>query len=133
MALNFIPLILIFLFLVFGFVWFSPDLRVRYLLWRGNDKKARMIIESMLDQNPERLNLYQKLAKIYYLENRRDKKALKIFELIIKFKLPFDWRDELYTIVAKYYVMEGRKDTEAIRLIEKAIDKELKQMRNFAL
>ncbi len=106
-------------------VWFSPDLRINYLVWRGNDKKARLLIESILNQNPERLNLYHKLAKIYYLENRRDKKALRIYETILKLKVPFEWRDELYTIVAKHYVMEGRKDTDAIRILEKAIDKEI--------
>lgn len=127
-----LPFILLFIFLSAVLIWFSPDLRVNYLLWRGHDKKARLLIESILEQNPDRLNLYNKLAKVYYLENRRDKKALRLYEMILKLKVPFEWRDELYTIVAKHYVMEGRKDTDAIRTIEKAIDKEIKRTQQTA-
>ncbi len=129
MTFIIVPIVFLVAFLVIGVVWFSPELRANYWLWRGQFKKARKIFEFMIEQNPEKVNLYRKLAKIYYLENRRDKKALKIFEVIIRLKIPFEWKDEILTEVAKYYIIEGRKDAEAIKLIEKAVDREIKQLR----
>lgn len=128
MTFIIVPILLAALFVI-GLVWFSPELRGDFLLWRGQLRKARKIFEYLLEQNPEKLSLYRKLAKIYYLENRRDKKALKIFEIIIRLKIPFEWRDEILTEVAKYYIIEGRKDAEAIKLIEKAVDREIKLLR----
>ncbi len=128
-----LPGILLMMSLVFGLMWFSPELRANFWIWRGNDRKAGQLFESLIAQDPARLHLYPKLARIYYLENRRDKRALRTFELILRYKVPFEWRDELYTVVAKHYIIEGRKDTDAIRFIERAVDKELKRMRNFAI
>lgn len=123
-----LPIALLIVFLVIGIIWLTPEFRVRILLWQGKNRKARKILEYLLEQNPERLNLYRKLGQIYYLENRRDKKAVKIFEIIIKLKIPFQWREEILPIVARYYVAEGRKDSEAIKLIEKAVEKEMKRL-----
>lgn len=122
-----LPIILLIIFLIIGVIWFTPEFRVKVLLWQGKDRKARKILEYLLDQNPERINLYRQLGEIYYLENRKDKKALRVFEIIIKLKIPFQWKDEILPLVAKFYVEEGRKDSEAIKLIEKAVDKELKR------
>lgn len=129
MTFIIVPIIFLVIFLALGVVWFSPELRGNYWLWRGQMKKARKIFEMLIDQNPARMNLYRKLGKIYYLENRRDKRALKIFEIILRLKIPFEWKDEILTEVAKFYIIEGRKDAEAIKLIEKAVDREIKQLR----
>ncbi len=127
-----LPLLLILICVIVGFTVFAPEVRAQLLLLRGRGQQARIILEGLLDKNPERLSLYRKLAKIYFLEKRRDKRALKVFELILKLKIPFEWRDELYTIVAKHYIVEGRKDSEAIRIIEKAVDKEMKKVASYA-
>lgn len=124
-----VPIVLIIVFLITGVALLSPELRLRFHLWQGNHNKARVMLETFLEQNPERIGLYKKLAEIYYLENRRDRRALRIFELIIKLKVDFPWRDEIYTIVAKQYIQEGRKDGEAIRLIERAVDGEMRRLR----
>jgi tetratricopeptide (TPR) repeat protein len=129
MTLIIVPIVFLAVFLSIGVVWFSPELRGDFFLWRGQLRRARKIFEYLIEQNPEKISLYRKLAKIYYLENRRDKKALKIFEIIIRLKIPFEWRDEILTDVAKYYIIEGRKDAEAIKLIEKAVDREIKLLR----
>ncbi|HEX9654453.1 MAG TPA: hypothetical protein VGA99_12145 [bacterium] len=129
MTLIIVPIVFLVVFLAIGLVWFSPELRGDFFLWRGQIRKARKIYEPLMDQNPEKLSLYKKLAKIYYLENRRDKKALRLFEVIIRLRIPFEWKDEIVTEVAKHYVTEGRKDAEAIKLIEKAVDREIKQLR----
>lgn len=128
MVFTIIPLALLTVFLVVGIIWFTPELKANFLLWRGKNRRARKIFEYLLSQNPEKLNLYRKLAQIYYLENRRDRKAIKIFEIILKLKIPFEWRNEILPLVAKYYIIEGRKDAEAIKLIEKAVDKEIESL-----
>jgi len=114
--------------MIAGVALFIPEVRAQFLLMRGNEKGARVLLERMLERNPEKLTLYRKLAKIYYMENRRDRRAMKAFELILRLKIPFESRDDLYTIVARHYIDEGRKDSEAIRLIEKAVDKEMKKL-----
>ncbi|MFQ6113111.1 MAG: tetratricopeptide repeat protein [bacterium] len=129
MIYIFLPVGLLIVFLVIGVIWLTPELRVKILLWQGKDRRARRVLEYLLEQNPERLNLYRKLGEIYYLENRRDKKAIRIFEIILKLRIPFQWREEILPIVARYYVEEGRKDSEAIKLVEKAVEKELKRLR----
>lgn len=133
MTLVALPIALMGVCLTFGIIFISREMRANFWIWQGNDRKGAQMLEAILDQSPEKLHLYRKLARIYYLENRRDRRALRIFELIIRFKLPFEWRDELYPLVAKHYIIEGRKDAEAIKLIERAVDKELKKMQNLAL
>jgi len=128
MLFTILPIVLLLIFLCIGVFLITPELRMKLFLWQGNQNKARQILESLLEQNPERINLYRKLAEIYYLENRRDRRALRIFEIILKLKVDFPWRDELYTIIAKHYIQEGRKDAEAIRVIERAVDKEMRRM-----
>lgn len=123
-----IPFVLIVFCMIAGVALFIPEVRAQFLLMRGNEKGARVLLERMLERNPEKLTLYRKLAKIYYMENRRDRRAMKAFELILRLKIPFESRDDLYTIVARHYIDEGRKDSEAIRLIEKAVDKEMKKL-----
>ncbi len=127
-----LPILAILICLAAGLILFTPEVRANLLIWRGHERKARYLLETLLEQNPEKLGLYVKLARIYYLENRRDKKAIKAFELILRLRIPFEWRDELYKIIAKHYIIEGRKDSEAIRIIEKAVDKELKRLASFA-
>jgi len=124
-----LPVVLIGIFLVLGITWFSPEMRLKFLLWRGKERKAGKLIEHMIERNPERINLYGPLGKIYFLENRRDKKAVKVFETILQLKIPFQWREAILPIVAKYYIREGRKDSDAINVIEKAVESELDRLK----
>ena len=64
------------------------------------------------------------------LEERRDKRAIRVFEIILKLRIPFQWEDQIVPMVARHYVTEGRKDSEAIRLIEKAVNIELTEVLN---
>lgn len=123
------PAILITFFLVIGIIWFSPELRLKIHLWRGNDRSARKILEHLVDKNPERIDLYGHLGRIYYFDNRRDRRALKVFETILLLKIPFQWRNDILPLVAKFYIQEGRRDSEAIRLIEKAVETELDRLK----
>jgi tetratricopeptide (TPR) repeat protein len=111
--------------MIVGYLAFSAEFRVRFLLMRGERNRARAMLEYLVERNPERFSLYNKLAEIYYKENRKDRKAIRMYETIVRLKLPCEFRDELYPIVAKYYINEGRQDSDAIRLIEKAVEKEM--------
>ncbi len=124
LQLVLLPVVIVAL-LVIAATWVSPERKIKYLMWRGNYRKARQIIEPLLAENPERLSLYRHLAEIYYFENRKDKAALRIFEIILRLKIPFQWKNELFPVVAKYYISEGRTDSEALEIIEKAVEKEL--------
>lgn len=115
-------------FLAVGLVWFTPEWRANYFLWRGNTRKARKIYEYLLIQNPEKVHLYRKLGQIYIMEKRHDRKAIRVFEVIVKLKIPFEWLDDILPLVAKYYIIEGRKDSEAIKLIERVVDQELEKL-----
>ena len=130
MILVILPIILIVLFLTLGLVWFTPEFRANILLWQGREREARKIFEYLLKQNPEKVTLYGKLARIYCLEERRDKRAIRVFEIILKLRIPFQWEDQIVPMVARHYVAEGRKDSEAIRLIEKAVKIELTEVLN---
>ncbi|MFQ5636840.1 MAG: tetratricopeptide repeat protein [bacterium] len=129
MSIVVIPLFLAASLLAMGIVWLTPGLRGNLLLWTGRERRARKLFEAELEQHPEKITLYKKLAKIYYLQNRRDKRALRVFDIILNLKIPFEWREEIQTEVAKYYIIQGRKDTTAIKLIEKAVDLEIEKLR----
>ena len=120
-----LPIVIIVLLIIVAVTWISPERKIKYLMWRGNYRKARQMLEPLLAENPERLNLYRYLAEIYYFENRKDKRALRIFEIILRLKIPFQWKNEIFPLVAKYYISEGRTDSEALEVMEKAVEKEL--------
>ncbi|MCG8604316.1 hypothetical protein MJD09_04860 [bacterium] len=123
-----LPILLLVIFLLIGLFWFMPELRANILIWQGREREARKIFEYLLRQNPDKVNLYCKLAKIYCLEDRRDKKAIRVFEIILKLKIPFQFEEKIIPRVAMHYVKEGRRDSEAIRLLERAVKIELEKM-----
>ena len=129
MVFTIVPIILIAIFLLVGAVGFTPELRANFLAWRGKSREARKIFEYLLKRNPEKLGLYRKLAEIYYLENRKDRKAIRVFEIILKLRVPFRWQKEIVPLVARHYVSEGRKDSDAIKYIERAVEIELERLR----
>ncbi len=124
-----LPIVIIVLFVIVAVAWISPEYKIKYLMRRGKYRKARKMLEPLLEENPERLSLYRHLGEIYYFENRKDKRALWIFEIILRLKIPFQWKNEIFPLVAKYYISEGRTDSEALELIEKAVEKELIRVR----
>ena len=124
-----LPIVIIVLLVIVAVTWISSENKIKYLMWRGNYRKARQILEPLLAENPERLSLYRHLAEIYYFENRKDKRALRIFEIILRLKIPFQWKNEIFPLVAKYYISEGRTDSEALEIIEQAVEKELTRIK----
>ena len=124
-----LPIVIIVLLIIIAVTWISSENKIKYLMWRGNYRKARQILEPLLAENPERLSLYRHIAEIYYFENRKDKRALRIFEIILRLKIPFQWKNEIFPLVAKYYISEGRTDSEALEIIEQAVEKEMTRIR----
>lgn len=110
-----------------GFVTFSPTLRARVSLLRGDYQSAAQIYERMLQQKPGRLKLYPVLADIYLMTGRRDEQALKIFKTILQLNLITANRDEITTAVAQTYLSQGRIDADAIKVFEDALQAEYRK------
>ena len=120
-----------FILLSLFMIRFLPEVRLWLLLRAKKPGEASKLLEQLLAKNPSQVNLYGKLGKIYFLQNRRDGRALKNFEIILKLQVPFQWRDEILPLVAMHYVSEGRRDWEAIQLLEKAVQKETTELAGF--
>jgi len=91
-----------------GFAFFSPAYRARYRAWRGNDRAAALIYESLLARKPSRLKHYPALAEIYLRLDRRDGTAVKIYKRILELNLPTSRRAEINAIVATRAVVENQ-------------------------
>lgn len=110
-----------------GFITFSPTLRARVSLLRGDYQNAAKIYERMLQQKPGRLKLYPVLADIYLMTGRRDEQALKIFKTILQLNLITANRDEITAAVAQTYLSQGRIDADAIKVFEDALQAEYRK------
>jgi len=110
-----------------GFVTFSPTVRARVSLLRGDYQSAAQIYERMLQQKPGRLKLYPVLADIYLMTGRRDEQALKVFKTILQLNLLTANRDEINAAVAQTYLSQGRIDAEAIKVFEDALQAEYRK------
>ncbi len=110
-----------------GFITFSPTLRARVSLLRGDYQNAAKIYERILQQKPGRLKLYPVLADIYLMTGRRDEQALKIFKTILQLNLITANRDEITAAVAQTYLSQGRIDADAIKVFEDALQAEYRK------
>ncbi|MFQ5648511.1 MAG: tetratricopeptide repeat protein [bacterium] len=117
---------------VAGALIFSPTTRARLYLLQGNYAKAAENYEKSLDKKPEKVKLYPVLANLYLLEDRRDKQAIKIFEMVLKLHLLTPKRAEINSIVANYYLTEGRTDGNAIAIMERELSNKIKKLQSGA-
>lgn len=108
--------------LISGGLIFSPTIRARLYLMQGKYNQAALLYERILNKNPEKLKLYPQLANIYLLENRKDEKAIKVFELILKLNLFTQKKKEINSIVAGHYLAQNRTDIDAIKIMERELD-----------
>ncbi|MDZ7291530.1 MAG: hypothetical protein ONB44_23170 [candidate division KSB1 bacterium] len=111
-----------------GFIAFSPGLRARIHLMRGNYLAAAQIYEGMLAHRPSKTKLYPLLANIYLLLGRDDEAALKVYKTVLQLNLAARHRDEISTIVAQKYLTEGRTDSDAIEVLENALKAERRRL-----
>jgi tetratricopeptide (TPR) repeat protein len=114
----------IILFPVAAFIVFSPAMRARLHLLRGNYLAAAQLYEKILQRRPGRVKLYPLLANIYLLLGRQDEQALRIYKAILQLNIATHKRDEISTIVAQNYLTEGRTDSDAIAVLESALKAE---------
>ena len=103
---------------------FSPTVKARFYLMRGQYIKAVAAYEKLLSRHPERLKLYRQLGDLYLLIGQTDQKAVKVFKTILHLKLNTNHREQLHTIVSQYYLDEKKGDPEAIDILEKALKAE---------
>ncbi|MFQ5822674.1 MAG: tetratricopeptide repeat protein [bacterium] len=115
---------------IFGVLVFSPTTRARLYLLQGKYDKAAYIFEKMLIKNSGRIKLYPLLANIYLLENRRDDRALKVFEMILRLNLYTKKKEEINSIMANHYLTQGRTDANAIKILERELSAKLKNLQS---
>lgn len=113
-----------FLLPIAGFIAFSPVVRARLHLLRGNYQAAAQIYERQLAANPGKLKLYPLLARIYLVSGRTDDQAIHIFKTILRLNLAQQQREQISAIVTQNYLLEGKTDAEAIELLESALQEE---------
>jgi tetratricopeptide (TPR) repeat protein len=97
---------------------FSPGVRARYYLFRGDYAAAVEIYEKSLDRHPKRVKLYAALANLYLMLGRRDERALEVYKMALRLNMAMEKREEMNSIVAHNYLSEGRTDSEAIQVLE---------------
>lgn len=114
---------------IIAFFAFSPVIRARIHLLRGQYDRAAAIYEKILTKKPGKIKLYSTLANIYLLENRRDERALKVFETIIRLNILTNKREEINSILANHYLNLGRTDMSAIKILEKELDTKMRKLK----
>ncbi len=119
---------LLFVVPLLGAALFSPNVRARYQMFRGNYSGAMQIYERQLARHPERTKLYPALASLYLLLGRKDERALKVFKTVLQLNLPVPNRDEINGIVAQQFLTEGRIDSDAIEVLENALKTEREKL-----
>lgn len=121
------------LFPAIGLYVFSPTLRARVYLLQGNNNRAADTYERLLKKHPEKVKLYPILANLYLLENRRDNKAIKTFEAILRLNILTPKRSAINSIVANHYLNQGRTDGNAIAIMERELNNKLKNQNSDAV
>jgi tetratricopeptide (TPR) repeat protein len=111
-----------------GFVVFSPVMRARIFLLRGNYAAAARLYERVLARHPNKVKHYPTLANLYLLLGRSDEKALKIYKTVVHFNLATRNREEINSVVAQNYLTEGRTDSDAIEVLENALKAERRRL-----
>ncbi|RMD85998.1 MAG: tetratricopeptide repeat protein [Calditrichaeota bacterium] len=128
-GLLLVSFVLMTLVMVAFIIWMtSPNLRARVYLSRGNYDRAALIYEKQLIKHPDRVYYYATLANIYLMANRRDEKALKVYEKTLKLNLYTQFKEIISSILANYYLQEGRTDEYALNLMEKALNNKLRRI-----
>ncbi len=113
---------------VAGVYLFSPTVRARLYLIQGNYLKAADVYEKVLSKKPEKVALYPILANIYLLENRRDPRAIQVFEMVLKLNLLTSRTAEINSIVSDHYLTVGRTDRNVIAVMEQELSKKMKYL-----
>ena len=109
---------------VAGFIALFPGPRAQYLIALKKYDAAAGIYERLIEKQPERLELYPKLARLYLLTNKRHDFALYIYKTIVQLKLEMENRDKITTILTQAYLKEATPDSDAIQLLENLLKEE---------
>lgn len=111
-----------------GVLVFSPAARARLYLWQGKPRKSAALVEKALLRNPTHHKLYALLAHIYLTENRRDDRAIRVFEKVLRLQVPTRHTTTITSILADHYLTQGRVDDDAIQILERELDSRLRTL-----
>jgi tetratricopeptide (TPR) repeat protein len=114
---------------VVGLLFFSPVTRARFHLLQGKYDRAEVLYEKMLEKHPGKIKIYPVLANIYLLKSRRDDRALKLYETILRLNIPTNKREAINSILATHYLTQGRTDMSAIQILEKELDTKMRKLK----
>ncbi len=93
-------------------------MRILACFLKSDYAAAAAVLEQMIARHPEKLRLYPLLADLYLVLGRRDERALKIFETVIRFNLESRYLEKIHSAVAEKYLREYRMDSDAITVLE---------------
>ena len=109
-------------FPVLGFLAFSPAIRAKLLLAKGNNQAALRIYERIIAKNPDRLKYYPMLASLYLLAGKRDARAMKVYKTVLENNLAAAQKENIQTFVAQNFLIEeATVSSDAIDVLENAL------------
>lgn len=113
-----------FVLTLLGFYCLSaPTTRVRLLLWRGRNKEAVAIYETLLLRNPQQTSLYPVLTDLYLRAGRNDEMAMRVYRRALQLDLPERKRKTIRDFVAQNQASEEQARIEALAEKEHAVSR----------
>jgi len=76
-----------------------PEVRARIYLLQGNYYRACQLYESILKRQPEKSKVYITLANLYLLKNRKDDKALQVYQNALQVEMDMTTRNKIAALV----------------------------------
>lgn len=101
-----------------------PAVRARYFLVSGQFARAAECYEMLMQRNPGKIKIYQRLATVYMIEGRKDSQAIAIYKTAIQTTDQPGIREQLRQVLTEHYLEVNELDSDAIKLLEAAVKSE---------
>lgn len=109
-----------------GFLFFSPAMRARYHLLRGNHAAVARIYERMLARDPQRAKLnpaiMATLSNYYLMSGRVDDQALDVYKKVQEANLLAANTAEIDSLLKQHHLPESGHNTEALKVLENSLN-----------
>jgi len=109
-----------------GLLFFSPTMRARYHLLRGNHAAVARIYESMLAKNPQRAKLnpaiVTTLSNYYLMSGRADEHALELYKAAQASNLISGKNEDINTLLKQRDYTQPGQNMEALRVLENSLN-----------
>lgn len=109
-----------------GFLFFSPAMRARYHLLRGNHAAVAQIYERMLARDPQRAKLnpaiMTTLSNYYLMSGRVDDQALDVYKKAREANFIAANTAEINSLLKQHNLPESGHNTEALKVLENSLN-----------